>query len=168
MPRRGDAGQGVDPVVRINAQGWPFDSVRHNFFSELKKGNRVMCPCCDKHAHYDGRHITDEMVQQLWFLSKQDRPVSSRALQPTGNGAWRLYALLRHWGFIVAPTSDNWSITDLGRQFLAGEVEAARKVFVYNDHKVDETTDHIDVVHALHSHTDLGDVFSTTAENLSA
>ena len=153
-----------DATVRIDGTGRDFARVRAEFEEELIVGSAVICPCCERHCHYDGRVITDAMVQQLWFLSKQVFPISGKHLQPEPNGKWRLYSLLRHWGFAERVDADSWIITEAGRAFIHGKIDAPRKVFLFNDGKVGESPDRIDVAHALKTHTNLGDIFVTTAE----
>lgn len=113
-------------------------AAREELFEKVNGGKRVTCPCCDKSAAYYSKYLCWASCAILEWLDQQsDWAKPSDLSHRTGSGA----ALLRHWGLAVSkvPVSKGrggdsglWKITELGRQFVKGQISMPESVRIYN------------------------------------
>ncbi len=111
----------------------------------------IMCPVCDQHCKLYKRKLNSGMVRALIQLATVQAKfdpvgvkiwVDAAKLQLRGGD----YGKLRWWGLVEhrklrkdekdsgeKKDSGKWRVTQLGLQFLSGEVEVPRYAFIYNN-----------------------------------
>lgn len=93
------------------------------------------CPHCGAIQATYHRRIDHLMIRVLAKLSLCEHPLHQSKIcgGPFGND----YAKLRYWGLVSSPARGYWDITDLGRQFLRGEVSVPEVAVVKRSKLID-------------------------------
>ena len=124
------------------------EQVRGELFEDYTTSNGTTCPCCDQRVKLYGWRLMASMVNALAFLTTVAGPtrrwvhMNADSVPPTVKST-RSFPKLIHWG-LIEPQPDNrgwWRPTELAAQFLRGEIEVHRKVFVYNNTRVGVSED---------------------------
>jgi hypothetical protein len=94
----------------------------------------VACPCCAKNAIVQQRTITHQMIACLDAIVEAGRPLTTQELiaaaKMKGGGE---HGRLKHWKLVTVLKGPRYDITDLGRQFLAGDVAVPAVLMIYED-----------------------------------
>lgn len=100
----------------------------------LVAGESSTCPCCDQFVKLYRRKLNAGMAHSLVVLWKHAR--SHFVHVPTVVGRESAdQALLRYWELIEAhpEQSGYWRVTELGEQFVTGQITVPSHVLLYNN-----------------------------------
>lgn len=116
------------------------------------------CPVCDQYVREYGRSIHTSMALVLIALHKRFDANDAlewlhvsrfpRAPRFNINGD---YNYLRHWGLLQPHPewTGYWRVTELGHQFVRGEVRVPKRVFLLNNERVGASDQTISIWDAL-------------------
>ena len=141
---------------------------RARLLIEREKGVGGTCPCCDQRVKLYGWTLLSSMVVALAYLVKVSgvdrRPVHMNSDSvPTYVKGARSFPKLVHWGLIEPGERGFWRPTELADQFLRGEVQVPRRVFIYNNTRVGVSDNLCDVNDAIGERFDYEEMVSLPA-----
>ncbi len=105
---------------------------RDELFTKIKLGEKSVCECCDQTAKMYSRSIYSTMLRALFLLSRSPCGIIHKDFL---NHAMHSgdYAKLAYWELAERDAATTvWTITELGQQFLRGEVAVPKYSYVYN------------------------------------
>lgn len=117
---------------------------------EFDAGKVTQCRCCGQTVKKYRRNITGAMAVALILLSKKDALGDDwihvedflKDMPGLPSSIRGDVAKLRHWGLIEkkpeeredgSPRNGYYKITNLGREFIKGEKQLPRHIFLYNN-----------------------------------
>lgn len=122
------------------------DDARREMFERANGGQPQRCPCCSRYVKIYHRKLNSSMARALRILRRMDRDEPGRWVHlqrevVPGRGSWVVQAtLLAHWGFLSrwtkengAPEAGHYRITDVGKSFVDGTLDAPHAGYFYND-----------------------------------
>lgn len=156
-------------TITIDVAERPFEAVAEQFTTAVMAGDAVICPCCKRHNMICKRKITSAMAYQLQRMrTEHGRVFEGKELLYGQGGEWRMYSLLRFWGFIQREEEGAlWRITAEGIKFVDGEIDAPHCALILNDHCIGFIADdRVTFKAALGDDFDLPEVFSVGAKDI--
>ena len=111
--------------------------------SQISKG--AICPCCGRYTKIYRRNINSGMakfLKALYNLNQiNEMPYSANdVLKSMVSPARSLdYGVLVHFGVIKKVSTNNYQITEIGKQFVEGKISVPKFVYLQNNVLVDKT-----------------------------
>jgi hypothetical protein len=130
-------------------------------FAKRIIGDGGKCPCCGRWGKINAHNLNADPVRALIWLVNAAGPkrkwIDVPATAPRGLLRSKKMSVLKHWGLIERRKNENskikssgvWRPTRLGVEFVAGCVRVAKKVYVFDDTKIQESAETITVQEAL-------------------
>lgn len=89
----------------------------------------VDCPVCSRRVKRYNRHLSSPMIIFLWRLYQYSEQKTgeffwSRDFMPSGEKASTDAAYLTKWGFMVRGKPGQYALTERGKLFIEGKVDA--------------------------------------------
>lgn len=109
------------------------------FWKRVNAGDKLKCPCCNRHAQIYHRHLHHSTARQLIMLYKITRGledfVNAESLIIPGQQGVGDFSKAKYWGLIeLAPeTAGFWRLTELGVRFVNDEATIQKTVLVFDD-----------------------------------
>lgn len=132
--------------------------MQQEFKTKLLAGEKFHCECCDRYAQVYERKIHHSMAAKLIKFYRAGAHLkwmpTSVVSSKTGPND---FTMLRHWGLIQRHQNDGpndpnaglWCITDLGVQYVLGDVKVPYVASVYNDRVLEFSERLCDIKQAL-------------------
>lgn len=123
---------------------------------EVRKNGRGYCPNCGKGV--DQKHILNSYMAKalLWFFDNPGMHARVMSMLPKSLLRIKNYQLLRHWGLIQRGTKqDTFGITELGMQFVRGEVDVPKFVICRQRRVYTKSEETVSFKQALGTNTSL-------------
>ena len=100
----------------------------------LVAGESSTCPCCDQFVKLYRRKLNSGMAHSLVSLWKQARQYYVHVPSTMGKSDGDI-AKLRYWELIEShpEQSGYWRVTELGEQFVTGQITVPSHVLLYNN-----------------------------------
>lgn len=145
----------------LNLKTATLEEAKNWLRERLHEGER--CPCCTQFAKVYKKKLNSGMVSRLVHLERMSRGdnvwISVNDLySKTKSVSPKDFPCLKHWQLIEAKgdtpddgakSSGYWRITDLGRQFVRGEVSMKRYIYLYDNRLMKFSEETITIHEAL-------------------
>lgn len=114
------------------------------FFDDLRAGNKMKCPCCQRYAQVYHRNLHTSVALQLIMLYKKggdQRYIHVRELVTDNMSGAGDFTKAKYWGLIQeAPMQEDgkkssgyWKLTTEGQMFVTGMSAIRKTLLVYDD-----------------------------------
>lgn len=137
-------------------------SAKEQFERAIDRGERTICPCCDRPAKRYKRKLHSGMAAALIRIFRASRQYDDGWVPVTEiytHGSSGDYAKLRFWGLIESKdkrtlddnASGYWRLTNDGMRFVdcAGVTTVSQYVYVYENRKVGEAGPQVSIIDVL-------------------
>ena len=117
---------------------------REKFKARLLEGEKMNCPCCNRHAQVYHRQLYSSSSVQLIRLFKlggAKERIHLSEIMPPGKSGGGDFTLSKHWGLVQSPdyegdekrTNGLWQLTPKGVEFIKGNLSIPRYALIFDD-----------------------------------